>query len=334
MGKDAFQEADITGITLPVTKHNYKVMEPDEIPTVVAEAFHIASTGRPGPVLIDVPKDVLQAPTAFEWPRALDIPGYRPNKCPHGRQVRAAADLIAASERPVIYVGGGVLKAGAIEELRAFAELLGAPVVTTLMARGAFPDARPFHPSSMSSRSMWAERYLRTGETLTPGDLHTIGGCEVYDYKVVTERSRRGSSFVQAIVEVRVGSEYIRRSGYGVGPVHALDNALRLCLADRFPEIDDLRLSDYRVTVVDASAATGAEVQVTITATDGIASWDAGCVSANIIDASLEALRDTAVIGIMRGARSRSRSRPHDGLSSGQERDRKNVRLRAGARGP
>jgi acetolactate synthase-1/2/3 large subunit len=143
MGNDAFQEADITGITMPVTKHNYKVMDPDEIPLVVAEAFHIASTGRPGPVLIDVPKDVLQARTAFEWPRAFDLPGYRPNLRPDVHQVRSAAELIATAERPVIYVGGGVLKARAVEELQRFAELLGAPVVTTLMARGAFPDDHP-----------------------------------------------------------------------------------------------------------------------------------------------------------------------------------------------
>ena len=143
IGNDAFQEADITGITLPITKHNYKVMEPEEIPTTVAEAFHIASTGRPGPVLIDIPKDVLQQPTSWHWPNSIDLPGYRPTIRPHARQITAAAELISTSARPVVYVGGGVLKARATDELLAFVENIGAPVVTTLMARGAFPDGHP-----------------------------------------------------------------------------------------------------------------------------------------------------------------------------------------------
>jgi acetolactate synthase I/II/III large subunit len=143
IGNDAFQEADITGITLPITKHSYKVMDPAEIPTVIAEAFHIATTGRPGPVLVDIPKDVLQAQTSFEWPSSIDLPGYRPNLRPHGAQIRAAAALIRAARRPVIYAGGGVLKGRASEELFRLAEATGAPVVTTLMARGAFPDMHP-----------------------------------------------------------------------------------------------------------------------------------------------------------------------------------------------
>ncbi|MGH2729935.1 MAG: acetolactate synthase large subunit [Actinomycetota bacterium] len=143
IGNDAFQEADICGITMPITKHSYKVLDPDEIPTAIAEAFHIASTGRPGPVLVDLPKDVLQSDTAFEWPRSVDLPGYRPTTKPNRRQISAAADLIRRARRPVLYVGGGVLKARAAEELMRFAEAVGAPVVTTLMARGAFPDDHP-----------------------------------------------------------------------------------------------------------------------------------------------------------------------------------------------
>jgi acetolactate synthase I/II/III large subunit len=143
IGNDAFQEADITGITMPITKHSYRVMDPDEIPMAIAEAFHIASTGRPGPVLVDIPKDVLQADTGFEWPEQLDLPGYRPTSRPNARQIRAAAALIRESERPVLYVGGGVLKARAAEGLMRLAEAIGAPVVTTLMARGAFPDDHP-----------------------------------------------------------------------------------------------------------------------------------------------------------------------------------------------
>jgi acetolactate synthase-1/2/3 large subunit len=143
IGTDAFQEADIRGITMPVTKHNFLVTDAAEIPQRIAEAFHLAATGRPGPVLVDIPKDVLQARTDFSWPPRLDLPGYKPTTRPHGKQVREAASLIAAARRPVLYVGGGVLKAHATEELAALAELTGAPVVTTLMARGAFPDSHP-----------------------------------------------------------------------------------------------------------------------------------------------------------------------------------------------
>jgi acetolactate synthase-1/2/3 large subunit len=143
IGNDAFQEADITGITMPITKHSYKVMDPDEIPTVIAEAFHIASTGRPGPVLVDIPKDVLQSETGFEWPTEINLPGYRPTSRPNAKQIRAAADLIRTAQRPVLYVGGGVVKSRAAAELMRLAEAVGAPVVTTLMARGAFPDDHP-----------------------------------------------------------------------------------------------------------------------------------------------------------------------------------------------
>lgn len=145
IGTDAFQEADIRGITMPITKHNFLVTDAADIPQRIAEAFHLASTGRPGPVLVDVPKDVLQATTDFVWPPRMDLPGYRPTTRPHGKQVREAAALIAGARRPVLYVGGGVLKAGATEELAELAALTGAPVVTTLMARGAFPDSSPQH---------------------------------------------------------------------------------------------------------------------------------------------------------------------------------------------
>jgi acetolactate synthase I/II/III large subunit len=143
IGNDAFQEADITGITMPVTKHSYKVMDPEEIPTAIAEAFHIASTGRPGPVVVDIPKDVLTSPTTFEFPQSVNLPGYRPTTRPNRRQIAAAAELVRQARRPVLYVGGGVLKAGAANELLVLAEAVGAPVVTTLMARGAFPDSHP-----------------------------------------------------------------------------------------------------------------------------------------------------------------------------------------------
>jgi acetolactate synthase-1/2/3 large subunit len=145
IGTDAFQEADITGMTMPVTKHNFLVREGDDIPRVIAEAFHIASSGRPGAVLVDVPKDILQSECTFSWPPVMDLPGYKPNTKPHSRQVREAAKLIAASRKPVLYVGGGVIRGEATAELMELAELTGIPVVTTLMARGAFPDSHPQH---------------------------------------------------------------------------------------------------------------------------------------------------------------------------------------------
>ncbi|MCV2488829.1 acetolactate synthase large subunit [Geodermatophilus sp. YIM 151500] len=145
IGTDAFQEADIRGITMPITKHNFLVTDAADIPQRIAEAFHLAASGRPGPVLVDIPKDVLQATTDFAWPPRMDLPGYKPTTRPHGKQVREAAALLAGASRPVLYVGGGVIKAGATEELAELAELTGAPLVTTLMARGAFPDSNPQH---------------------------------------------------------------------------------------------------------------------------------------------------------------------------------------------
>jgi acetolactate synthase-1/2/3 large subunit len=145
IGTDAFQEADIRGITMPFTKHNYLVTDPDQIPGVIAEAFHIATTGRPGPVLVDVAKDALQKMTTFNWPTSIKLAGYNPQTTPDGQAITDAAALIAQSSKPVFYVGGGVIKANAHKELRQLVELLGAPVVTTLMARGAFPDSHPLH---------------------------------------------------------------------------------------------------------------------------------------------------------------------------------------------
>ena len=145
IGTDAFQEADIRGITMPFTKHNYLVTNPDEIPGVIAEAFHIATTGRPGPVLVDIAKDALQKMTTFNWPTSIKLAGYNPKTTPDAQAITDAAALIAQSSKPVFYVGGGVIKANAHKELRQLVELLGAPVVTTLMARGAFPDSHPLH---------------------------------------------------------------------------------------------------------------------------------------------------------------------------------------------
>lgn len=147
IGTDAFQECDTVGITRSVTKHNELVMSAQDLPMAIRQAFHIATTGRPGPVLIDVPKDVLQNEMSWNWPTddevADSLPGYKPNTKGHTRMIKEAAQLILRSERPVLYVGGGVLKARAADALRALAELTQIPVVTTLMARGAFPDDHP-----------------------------------------------------------------------------------------------------------------------------------------------------------------------------------------------
>jgi acetolactate synthase-1/2/3 large subunit len=143
IGTDAFQEADIRGITMPITKHNYLITNPDEIPQAINEAFHLAASGRPGPVLVDISKDALQAETEFSWPTEIDLPGYHPTTRPHSKQIREAARAILSARQPVLYVGGGVIRGGATAALYQLAELTGIPVVTTLMARGAFPDSHP-----------------------------------------------------------------------------------------------------------------------------------------------------------------------------------------------
>ena len=145
IGTDAFQEADIRGITMPFTKHNFLVTNPADIPNAVAQAFHIATTGRPGPVLVDVTKDAMQMMTEFHWPKEIKLPGYRIPGAPTDQSINDAAQLILESKKPVFYVGGGVIKANAAAELRELAELVGAPVVTTLMALGAFPDSHRQH---------------------------------------------------------------------------------------------------------------------------------------------------------------------------------------------
>jgi acetolactate synthase I/II/III large subunit len=140
IGTDAFQECDTVGITMPVTKHNWLVTDAQDIPRIVREAFHVATTGRPGPVLVDVPKDIANQQMQWEWPEGVDLPGYKPTMKGHAKQIKDAARLMSMARRPVIYAGGGILKARAAEALRDLVELTGFPVVTTLMARGAFPD--------------------------------------------------------------------------------------------------------------------------------------------------------------------------------------------------
>ncbi|WP_336658635.1 acetolactate synthase large subunit [Leucobacter sp. USHLN153] len=145
MGTDAFQEADIVGITMPITKHSILVKRPEDVPGAIAAAYHLASTGRPGPVLVDITKDAQEGKLDFVWDPRVELAGYRPITKANSKQIQAAADLIADAKRPVFYVGGGVVRAGAAEELKQLVELVGAPVVTTLMARGVFPDSHPQH---------------------------------------------------------------------------------------------------------------------------------------------------------------------------------------------
>ena len=145
IGTDAFQEADIRGITMPITKHNFLVRRVEDIAQAVQEAFHIAATGRPGPVLVDITKDALVAEAEFIWPESIDIPGYKPTSKPHRRQVREAAREIREATRPVFYVGGGVVKAQAYDALKDLVDHTQIPIVTTLMARGAYPDSSDLH---------------------------------------------------------------------------------------------------------------------------------------------------------------------------------------------
>ena len=145
IGTDAFQEADIVGMTMPVTKHNFLVKDAAEIPKVIKQAFHIASTGRPGAVLVDVTKDAQQDMMEFVWPETLDLPGYRPEPRPHGKQIREAVRLMLEAKRPVFLLGGGVLRGSATDEVRELVDASDIPFTTTLMARGALPDSHPSH---------------------------------------------------------------------------------------------------------------------------------------------------------------------------------------------
>jgi len=156
IGNDAFQEANITGITLPITKHNYLVQDTKDIPRIFKEAFYIAQTGRPGPVLIDVPKDTQVEIIEFEYPKEVKLRGYKPTYIGNEQQVKKAASLILKSERPVFYVGGGIIISNSTEELHALAECIMAPVTTTLMGMGAFPSA---HPLSLGMLGMHGTRY-------------------------------------------------------------------------------------------------------------------------------------------------------------------------------
>jgi acetolactate synthase-1/2/3 large subunit len=175
IGTDAFQEADITGITMPITKHNWLVTDPNEVPRIMKEAFYIARTGRPGPVLVDIPKDVLQATIEFEYPETVDIPGYHPPVREEPR-LKDAALLIRSATRPVLYLGGGIKVANAHKEVFQFAELVDAPVVTTVHGKGAFPET---HPLSLAMFGMHGSRYANY--TIQNSDLIVALGARFDD---------------------------------------------------------------------------------------------------------------------------------------------------------
>jgi acetolactate synthase I/II/III large subunit len=176
IGSDAFQEADITGIVMPIVKHSYLVQQVEDLPRVFKEAFHIARTGRPGPVLIDIPKDLANATFEFRYPEAVDLPGYRPTREGHPLQIQAAADAIARARRPILYVGGGIVNAEASAELTALADATKVPVVTTLMAKGAFPDS---HPLSLQMPGMHGSKYANWA--LNKADLIITVGARFDD---------------------------------------------------------------------------------------------------------------------------------------------------------
>jgi len=156
IGNDAFQEADIVGITRPCTKHNYLVKEAKDLARIMKEAFYIASTGRPGPVLVDIPKDVLMSSAEYALPKEINVRGYHPNYEGHPRQVESAVRLIREKERPVLYAGGGVILSGSSQQLVEFAHILGIPVTTTLMGMGAFPGTDPLHMGMLGMHGTYA----------------------------------------------------------------------------------------------------------------------------------------------------------------------------------
>ncbi|MDO5646011.1 MAG: acetolactate synthase large subunit [Dermabacter sp.] len=235
IGTDAFQEADIVGMTMPVTKHNILVKDAADIPLAIKQAFHIASTGRPGVVLVDVTKDAQQATTTFEWPEDLDLPGYRLVGRPHGKQVREAVELLLTAKRPVFLLGGGVLRGRASEEVRALVEASGAPFVTTLMGRGGLPDS---HPQHLGMPGMHGN--VSAVASLQRSDLIIAIGAR-FDDRV----TGRLDSFAPgaAVVHVDIDPAEISKNRLAdvpiVGEARDVATALREELEDRLHEADE-----------------------------------------------------------------------------------------------
>ncbi len=171
IGTDSFQESDIVGITMPVVKHSYLLQSTDELTQTFREAFHIAKTGRPGPVLIDIPSDLASEPLVFEYPDDVNLPSYKPTYRGNAKQIKQAVSRIKQAERPVLYVGGGIVSSGAAEELKALAELMQIPVVTTLMGKGAFPAS---HALNLGPVGMHGSMYANLA--MTESDLLIAAG--------------------------------------------------------------------------------------------------------------------------------------------------------------
>ena len=250
IGRDGFQEADITGITIPITKHNYLVMDVHEIPQVMREAFHIATTGRPGPVLIDIPRDVQQERAEFQWPERLELQGYRPRLYPDPEEVTRAAQLIRESERPLILAGHGVRISQAFQELRALAEKANIPVITTLLGISGFPGSHPLYLGMPGMHGMYWNNIA-----ISESDL-VIGVGMRFDDRV-TARLKDFAPKAK-IIHVEIDPAEV---GKNVRPTATLQGDARICLdelnkqvrfrerPDWFAHLDDLKRAHPSITI-------------------------------------------------------------------------------------
>jgi acetolactate synthase-1/2/3 large subunit len=245
IGSDAFQECDTTGITMPVTKHNWLIQRAEDIPTVVREAFHVATTGRPGPVLVDIPKDIANQTMEWYWPEGVDMPGFKPPAPPDPELARQAARLILAAERPVIYAGGGILKARAAEVLRELVELTGIHVVTTLMARGAFPDD---HPLCLGMPGMHGNYTAVT--SMQRADLLIALGSR-FDDRVTGKVGdfAPGAKIIHVDIDpAELGK--VRRPDVGIaGDCRLAITAITAAVRELIPDSDSLDRADWHATV-------------------------------------------------------------------------------------
>ena len=252
IGSDAFQECDTTGITMAITKHNFLVTEASDIPQVIHDAFHIATTGRPGPVLVDIPKcivDPRNPRSVLDWyaPSFNDLPGYNPQLAPDLQAIDAAADLICAARRPVIYAGGGILKARASEALREFVDLVGIPVVTTLMNRGGFPDD---HPLCLGMPGMHGNYAAVT--SMQRADLLIALGAR-FDDRVtgkVSEFARHAKVIHVDIDTAELGKVRIPEVGIAADCREAIE-ALTAAVRARVGESGSPDLSDWIATIAE-----------------------------------------------------------------------------------
>jgi acetolactate synthase-1/2/3 large subunit len=250
IGRDGFQEADITGITIPITKHNYLVMDAAEIPKVMREAFHIASTGRPGPVLIDLPRDVLQQKAEFVWPEKVELSGYRPLLHPDPNEVVKATELIDAAERPVILAGHGIIISHAYAELRELAEKANVPVITTLLGISGFPGTHSLNMGMPGMHGMYWNNVA-----LQESDLIIAAGMRFDDR--ITGRLKDFAPNAK-IIHIEIDPAEI---GKNVRPTATLQGDARICLRelnkqiqfverpDWFSRIDDLKRAHPSITI-------------------------------------------------------------------------------------